>query len=63
MPEGLRVRERPEVSTEQRLANELVTRIRKLRWIGMNEEARALASVLHCGCRADSVVARVHETD
>lgn len=63
MPEFPCVRECPEVSTEQRLANELVTRIRKLRWIGMEEEARALERALHRGSVSDSVLARVYETD
>jgi hypothetical protein len=32
----------PDVSYEQRIAAELVKRIRKLRWIGMEEEARRM---------------------
>jgi hypothetical protein len=63
MPQGSRAPEHPDVSAEQRLANELVKRIRKLRWIGMNEEARALAHELHRGSDSDSVVARSYETD
>jgi hypothetical protein len=35
-------RERPDVSPEQRVAAKLVKRIRKLRWIGMEEEAEQL---------------------
>lgn len=34
--------EQPEVSREQRAAAELLKRIRKLRWIGMDEEARRI---------------------
>jgi len=63
MPNLPRLREHPDVSAEQCLADELVKRIRKLRWIGMDEEARALAHVLPRGSHSDSVVARVYETD
>jgi hypothetical protein len=33
------MQERPDVSGEERESSELVKRIRKLRWIGMEEEA------------------------
>ena len=32
----------PDVSYEQRMAAELLKRIRKLRWIGMDEEAQRM---------------------
>lgn len=34
--------ESPDVSYEQRMAAELIKRIRKLRWIGMDEEAHRM---------------------
>jgi hypothetical protein len=46
-------------------ANKLVRLIRKLRWIGMEEEAqRVQAELAQCGVEpADSVVAAPRETD
>jgi len=38
--------EPPELSSEQRIARELVKRIRKLRWIGEEEKARQLQAAL-----------------
>ena len=54
-----------DVSAEQRTSNELVKLIRKLRWMGMEEEAeRVHAELAQCGAQpADSVVAASHETD
>ena len=45
--------------------NELVRLIRKLRWMGMEEEAdRVQTELTQCGVRrADSVLATPHETD
>jgi len=34
--------ESPQVSFEERMAAELIKRIRKLRWIGMDEEAHRM---------------------
>ncbi len=55
----------PEVSAEQRASNELVKLIRKLRWMGMDEEAeRARDKLTKCHVPAtDSVVAASRETD
>ena len=55
----------PGVSSEQRKSNELVRLIRKLRWMGMEEEAdRVQTELAQCGVRrADSVLATPHETD
>jgi hypothetical protein len=53
----------PDISAQQRTSNELVKRIRKLRWIGMEEEAWALqqqARRLPC---SNPVLAAPHETD
>ena len=38
--------ERPEVSTEEREVGELIKRVRKLRWIGMEEKAARTQSAL-----------------
>lgn len=53
----------PQVSLEQQASAELVKRIRKLRWMGMEEEARDLEGALVHACGADSVLAGPHETD
>lgn len=52
-------------SAEQRTSNELVKLIRKLRWLGMEEEAKKVENQLTlCNVPpADSVVARSRETD
>jgi len=54
----------PDGSARQR-ANELIRLIRKLRWMGMEEEAKkAQAELAGCGVRAtDSVLATSRETD
>ena len=56
--------EPPEVSAEERTSSELVKRIRKLRWMGMEREAEALQATL---CRreqsTDSVLAAPPDTD
>lgn len=50
---------------EQRTANELVKLIRKLRWMGMEEEAECAQNKLSVRrvAAADSVVAATPETD
>jgi hypothetical protein len=55
--------EPPDVSAEQRQSNELIKRIRKLRWMGMDGEADQLKLALAGASRADSVVAQPLETD
>ena len=56
--------EPPEVSAEERTSSELVKRIRKLRWMGMEREAEGLQATL---CRrersTDSVLAASRDTD
>ena len=54
-----------EGSAEQRASNELVKLIRKLRWLGMEKEAKKVENQLTlCNVlAADSVVARSRETD
>ena len=62
---SLKQQKLPDVSSEQRKSNELVRLIRKLRWMGMEEEAQRVQSELdRCSVRpADSVLAAPRETD
>ena len=53
----------PDVSSEERTSNELTNRIRKLRWIGMDDEAKRLQLVLSRMQSMDSVLAASSETD
>jgi hypothetical protein len=46
MEAPLNMRERPDVSAEERAAHELVQRILKLRWIGWEKEAEQMLSAL-----------------
>jgi hypothetical protein len=50
---------------EQRASNELVKLIRKLRWMGMEDEAKKVENrlTLYKVAAADSVVAKSRETD
>jgi hypothetical protein len=61
----LQQQECPDVSMEQRRSSELVKRIRKLRWMGLEGEARRMQVQLALcgGTRADSVLAAPPETD
>jgi hypothetical protein len=54
-----------ETLAEQRTSNELVKLIRKLRWMGMEEEAECAQDELSVRrvAAADSVVAAMRETD
>jgi hypothetical protein len=51
--------------SDTRVSNEMIKLIRKLRWIGMDEEAQKLQTELtqREAAPADSVVATSHETD
>ena len=62
---SLKQQEPSDVLAEQRTSNELVKLIRKLRWMGMEEEAeRVQTELAQCDVRrADSVLATSHETD
>jgi hypothetical protein len=54
------------VLAEQRASNELVKLIRKLRWMGLEEEAKRIADELtlrRAAAGAESVVAAPRETD
>jgi hypothetical protein len=54
----------PDVAEGQRTSNELVKLIRKLRWMGLDEEAvKAQDELNRQGPTTDSVVAASHETD
>jgi hypothetical protein len=56
---------RIEVSSEQRAASELVKRIRKLRWIGLDDDADRVQAELNARGlpAADSVIAMPRDTD
>jgi hypothetical protein len=52
------------VSAEDRVSNEKIKLIRKLRWIGLEAEARRLQLTLgEAAARTDSVIAEPRETD
>jgi hypothetical protein len=55
----------PDTSTVHRTSNELVKLIRKLRWMGMDDEAKKLQNELtrRRATPADSVLATSGETD
>jgi hypothetical protein len=55
--------ELPNVSTAQRASADLVKRIRKLRWIGMEEEAERLQIALSGIPAANCVLAEAPDTD
>jgi hypothetical protein len=56
-------REFLDVSTTQRASADLVKQIRKLRWIGMEEEARRLQIALSGMPAADRVLSEAQDTD
>jgi hypothetical protein len=54
----------PGVLQERRTSNELVEQIRKLRWMGLEEEAMIVQDELNLRrATADSVIAASHDTD
>jgi hypothetical protein len=54
----------PDVSAEQRVSDALVKLIRKLRWMGMDDEAERQMTLALCHLRpADSVIAGPSDTD
>lgn len=57
--------EPPDTSATQRSSNEMIKLIRKLRWIGMEEEAERLARevTVQPSIVADCTVATPRETD
>jgi hypothetical protein len=56
-------RTRPDVSVEERLASEFTKRIRKLRWMGMDDEARQLQCALRHARVTDTLLAAPYDTD
>jgi hypothetical protein len=63
MGPSARKEQRPDVAGEQRAACDLVKRIRKLRWMGMEEEAERLQVELRRIRQTDSVLAAPLDTD
>jgi hypothetical protein len=57
------VRSRPDVSVEERLASEFAKRIRKLRWMGMEDEAQQLQCSLRDARVTDTLLAAPHGKD
>lgn len=53
----------PITPADQKASNELVKQIRKLRWIGMDGEAKFLQSTLRHTQTADVVLGSAAETD
>jgi phage protein U len=62
MQTALMKRHLPQVTAEQRAESDRVKQIRKLRWVGMDDEARVLQGVFDPE-HADSVLAIPHATD
>lgn len=54
---------RPELSFEENLAQDLVKRIRKLRWIGREDEAKRLQAALSGRVFGESVLLLPADTD
>ena len=52
----------PQVTAEQRAESDRLKRLRKLRWVGMDDQARVLQGVFDPE-HADSVLAIPHATD
>jgi hypothetical protein len=56
-------RTRPDVSVEERIASEFTKRIRKLRWMGMEDKAKQLQCALRHGRVTDTLLAAPYDTD
>ena len=56
-------KERPDVSAVERTSSDLAKLIRKLRWIGMEEEAKQMQRVLRHVESASILLVEPHETD
>jgi hypothetical protein len=64
MPMTLKQPKRDDAVEHESAANDLVKRIRKLRWMGLEEEAERLQRELTRRCAdSDSVIATPRETD
>jgi len=53
----------PALSAEEQAVSDLVNRIRKLRWMGMQEEAEQLQMTLRCVPHTDCVIVVPRDTD
>jgi hypothetical protein len=53
------IKERPDVSVEERTSSELVKLVKKLRWIGMEDEAEQIQVVLRGVDLATTLLAAV----
>ena len=62
MEMSLEQQNHPDTSARQQV-NELIKLIRKLRWMGMEEEAKRAETALGGVSPADSVLAAPHDTD
>lgn len=60
---SLDTKERPDVSIVERTLSELARLVRKLRWIGMQEEAEQMQLVLRRVDSAAILLAGPHDTD
>jgi hypothetical protein len=56
-------RSRVDVSEEQRAATELIKRIRKLRWMGMEDKARRIVRSMLRICAEETVLANPPHAD
>ena len=64
MPMTLEPPKHDDAAEDESRTNELVRQIRKLRWMGLEEEAERLQRELTCRCAdSDSVIATPRETD
>lgn len=53
----------PDVGVDERRREELVKRIRKLRWLGLEQEASELQAEVSCAWRLETVITAPQETD
>jgi hypothetical protein len=63
MNTNLAIEKQPSAPTDEKVSNELVKQIRKLRWIGMDGEAEILQITLRHIQAADVVLGTAAETD
>jgi hypothetical protein len=63
MNTNLAFEKQPSAPTDEKVSNELVKQIRKLRWIGMDGEAEILQITLRDIQAADVVLGTAAETD
>jgi hypothetical protein len=63
MKDSLDIKKRPDVSAEQRISGELLKLVKKLRWIGMEDEADRMQSALRMVEQAGRMLSAHRETD